>query len=102
MDPGTVWPRRLLTVAIIAPHLTLGTALGDLHAEATTGFVRISVAKQLPENLVSKVGGRMQLLSQFPGLLLIVQELHVEECIFRWRRVDRQPAELINMGLGLP
>ena len=44
--------------------------------------------------------GGMKLLSQFPGLLLIVQELNVEECVLRWRGVDRQPAEPINMGLG--
>ena len=46
--------------------------------------------------------GGTKLLSQFPGLLLIVQDLDVEECTLRWRGVDRQPAEPINMGLGLP
>ena len=31
-------PHRLLAVAIIAPHLTLGTTLRDLYAKAATGF----------------------------------------------------------------
>ena len=45
MDLGTVCLRRLLTVTIIAPHLTLGTALGDLYAEEMTGFKSVSVTE---------------------------------------------------------
>ena len=43
-----------------------------------------------------------QIVSRELGLLLIVQDLDVEECILRWRGVDRQPVEPINMGLGFP
>ena len=44
----------------------------------------------------------MQLLGQFPGLLLGMEEMHVEKRVLRWRGVHWQPVEPINVGLGLP
>ena len=44
---GLDGPCRLLTVAIIATHLTLGTALGNFEANAATGFEVIAVAEKL-------------------------------------------------------
>ena len=45
---GLNGPRCLLTVAIIATHLTLGTALRNFKANAATGFKIITVAEELP------------------------------------------------------
>ena len=45
---GLNGPCRLLTVAIIATHLTLGTALRNFKANAATGFKIITVAEELP------------------------------------------------------
>ena len=44
----------------------------------------------------------MELLREFPRLFLVLQEANMEEHIFWGRWIDRQPAEPINMGLGLP
>ena len=57
-------------VAIIAPHLTLGTTLRDLKAYAAAGLVVIPVAKELPQHLSAEVSGRMALLGEFPRLVL--------------------------------
>ena len=48
------------------------------------------------------MGSRMQLLGQFPGLLLGMEDMHMEKRVLRWRGVHWQPAEPINVGLGLP
>ena len=48
MALGTEWACRLLTVSLIATHLTLGTALRDFKANAATGFEVIAVAEELP------------------------------------------------------
>ena len=102
------WPlgldgsRRLLTVAIITAQLTLGTALGDFEANAPTGFVVVAVAEEFPQGLPTKVGGGMELFREFPSFILIFKEANVEEHIFWGRRIDRQPTETIDMGLGFP
>ena len=94
--------RRLLTVAIITTHLTLGTALGNFEVNAATGFVVIAVAEELPQCLPTEVGGRVEFFREFLRFFLIFNEANVEEHIF-WRcRIDRQPAETIDMGLGFP
>ena len=43
----------------------------------------------------------MELLCEFSCFVLVFQEANMEECVFWWRWVDRQPAEPINMGLDL-
>ena len=48
------------------------------------------------------MSGRVELLREFPRFFLVFKEANVEEHIFWRRRIDRQPAETINMGLGLP
>ena len=74
----TVWPPVvLLTVAIIAPHLTLGTTLGDFQANTATGFKIIPVAEQLQKCLAAKVSGGVKLLCKSSGFLLGFQEANV-------------------------
>ena len=46
---------RLQPMAIIAPHLTLWATLSDLYAEAASGFVRIPVAEEFPQDLTAKM-----------------------------------------------
>ena len=41
-------------------------------------------------------------MGQFPGLLLGMEDMHMEKRVLRWRGVHWQPAEPINVGLGLP
>ena len=102
------WPlgldgsRRLLTVAIITAQLTLGTALGDFEANAATGFVVAAVAEEFPQGLPTEVGGGVELFREFPRFIFIFKEANVEEHIFWGRRIDRQPTETIDMGLGFP
>ena len=73
---GVPWPlgldgsRRLLTVAIITTHLTLGTALGDFEANAATSLVVVVVMEELPQRLPTEVGGRVELLREFPCFIL--------------------------------
>ena len=71
MAPETGWPRRLLTVAIIAAQLTLGTTLRDFEANAATGFKIIPIAEGLPERLSSEMGGGVELPGEAPGFVLI-------------------------------
>ena len=92
----------LLTVAIITAQLALGTALGDFKANAPTGFVVVAVAEEFPQGLPTKVGGGMELFHEFPRFILIFKEANVEEHIFWGRRIDWQPTEIIDMGLGFP
>ena len=102
LSSGLDGSRRLLTVAIITTHLTLGTGLGNFEANAATGLVDIAVAEELPQRLSTEMSGRVELLREFPRFSLVFKEVNVEEHIF-WRlRIDRQPAETINMVLGLP
>ena len=63
-------PRRFLTVAIIAPHLALGTTLSYFQANTTTGFEIIPIAEELPKCLTAEVRGGVKLLREFPGFLL--------------------------------
>ena len=42
---------RLLVMSVVAAQLTLGTILGGFEADAAAGFVRISVAEELPQRL---------------------------------------------------
>ena len=93
---------RLLTVAIITTHLTLGTALGDFEANAATGLVVVAVVEELPQRLPTEVGGRVELFREFLRFILVFKEANVEEHIFWRRRIDRQPAETIDMSLGFP
>ena len=103
--PGTLrldGSSRLLTMAIIAAQLALGTTLCYFEANAATGFVGISIAEELPQRLPSEVGGGVELSREFPGFVLIFYEADLEENVFWWRRVDGQPAEAIDVGLCLP
>ena len=103
--PGTLrldGASRLLTMAIIAAQLALGTTLCYFEANAVTGFVGISIAEELPQRLPSEVGGGVELSREFPGFVLIFYEADLEENVFWWRRVDGQPAEAIDVGLCLP
>ena len=62
--PGTLrlnGASRLLTMAIIAAQLALGTTLCYFEANVATGFVGISIAEDLPQRLPSEVGGRLEL-----------------------------------------
>ena len=102
------WPlglnssRRLLTMAIITAQLTLGTALGDFEANEATGFAVVVIAEEFPQVLPTEVGGGVELFREFPQFILIFKEANVEEHIFWGRRIDRQPTETIDMGLGFP
>ena len=89
-------------MAIIATQLTLGAALSDLKANAATGLEVVTVTEELPQCLSAEVSGRVELLRESPRLFLLFQEANVEEHIFWGCWIDRQPAEPINMGLGLP
>ena len=64
-------PRRLLTVAIIAAQLTLGTTLCDFKANAATGFKIISIAEELPQRLPPEMGGGVEFPCEAPGFVLI-------------------------------
>ena len=89
-------------MAIITTHLTLGTALGDFEANAATGLVVVAVAEEFPQRLPTEVGGRVEFFHEFPRFFLVFQEANVEEHIFWGCRIDQQPAETIDMGLGFP
>ena len=52
---------RLLTMAIIAAQLALGTTLCYFEANAATGFVIVSIAEELPQCLPSEVSGGLEL-----------------------------------------
>ena len=95
-------PRRLLTVAIIAVQLTLGTALSNFKANAATGLEFIAIAEELPQRLSAEMGGGVELSREISGFVLIFYEANLEEDIF-WRcGVNGQPAETIDVGLSLP
>ena len=95
-------PRCLLTLAIIATQLTLGTTLGYFEANAAASFVVVALAEELPQHLPPKVRGGVELSHEFSRFVLVFQEEKVEEDIF-WRcGVNRPPAEAIDMGLGFP
>ena len=93
---------RLLTVAIIATQLTLGTTLCNFKADAATGFIVVSIVEELPQRLPPVMGGRVELSCKIQGFVLIFHEANLEENVFWWWRVDGQPAETIDMGLRLP
>ena len=40
-------------MAIIAPQLTLRATLGNLYAQAATGFIGVAIAEQLPQRLAA-------------------------------------------------
>ena len=82
MALGTGCPRRFLMVAIITTHLTLGTALGYLEANAATSLIIVAVAEELPQRLSTEIGGRVELLREFPRFFLVFKEANVEEHIF--------------------
>ena len=44
---------RLQTMSIIAPQLTLWATLGNLYAQAATGFIGVLVAEELPQHLAA-------------------------------------------------
>ena len=75
---------RLLTMAIIAAQLTLGTTLRNFKANAATGFIVVSVAEALPQHLPPKMGGGVELSCEIPGFVLIFQEANLEENVFWW------------------
>ena len=98
----TGWPRRLLTVAIIAAQLTLGTTLRDFKANAATGLEFIAIVEELPQRLFAEMGGGVELSCEIPSFVLIFHKANLEEDIF-WRcGVNGQPAETIDLGLSFP
>ena len=89
--PGTLrldGTSRLLTMAIIAAQLALGTTLCCFEANAATCFVRVLIAEELPQRLSSEVGGGVELSREFPGFVLIFYEADLEENVFWRKRVD--------------
>ena len=89
--PGTLrldGTSRLLTMAIIAAQLALGTTLCRFEANAATSFVCVAIAEELPQRLPSEVGGGVELSLEFPGFVLIFYEADLEENVFWRRRVD--------------
>ena len=85
----------------IAPQLTLWAALGNHYAQAATGFMGVPVAEEFPQRLTTLVRRGMQLLRQFPSLLLGV-DLDMQQCVLGWCWTYGQPAEPINEDMGLP
>ena len=79
---------RLLAMSVVAAQLTLGTTLGGFEADAAAGFVRISVAEELPQRLPTQVGGGMELSGNLAGFLFVLQEPYLEDIVFRRKRVD--------------
>ena len=95
-------PRRLLTAAIIAGQLTLGTTLRNFKANAVTGLEFIAIAEELPQRPSAEMGGRVELSCEISSFALIFYEANLEENIFWGCGVIGQPAETIDVGLSLP
>ena len=54
---GLYSPRGFLAAAVITPPLSLWATLGHLYADSTASFVKIAVAKQLPQSLAPEMCG---------------------------------------------
>ena len=89
--PGTLRldsTSRLLAMSIVAAQLTLGTILSGLEADAAAGFVAVPVTEELPQRLLTEVGGGVELPSESSGFLFVLHEADLEEGVLWSRRVD--------------
>ena len=77
---------RLLAVDIIGAQLTLGATLSSLQTDAAAGFVGVLVMEELPQSVATEVGSGVELTGDFPGFILIFQQLYLQDGVFwRWQ-----------------